>query len=332
MRKGLKYFIPLGLLAVAFPCVLPGYYMHILILVLLWITMASAWNLLGGFAGQVSFGHALFFGVGAYATALALTHVSGMPVLGALLAGALAAFLCALVLSPLMSKVSGTAFAMLTLAFGQLLYVLCLKFREVTGGEDGVTGYPIPPFSIPGIASFELRVPQNFYYFAMIVLGLCALGMWFAVKTPFGSIVVAVRDNARRVNYLGFRVQHTKAVMVILSGVFAGISGSVFALFQKVVSTDSALSATVSFAPLMMAYVGGIGNFFGPILGSGILHLLDEFTSRYIQRVDLVNGAVFIFVVLFAPNGFIGLYRAIRERLIRKATLGPVGEAEEEIS
>jgi len=288
-------------------------YINIVVQFAIDAVFALSLNLLLGYTGLLSFGHALFFGVGAYGTALALTHINGLPLLAAVLIGVATAVLFALVISPLMSKVSGTAFAMLTLAFGQLLYVLCLKFREVTGGEDGISGYPIPPFTIPGIASFDMKIPQNFYYFALVVLGLSVLAMWFLVKTPFGSVVMSVRDNARRVDYLGFRVQQTKAVMVIISGLFAGVAGSIFALFQKVVSTDSGLSVVVSFAPIMMAYVGGIGNFFGPILGSAILHLLDEFTSRYIQRVDLLNGAVFIFVVLFAPYGFIGLYHTIRQ-------------------
>ena len=295
-------------------------------------TFAISLNLLLGYTGLLSFGHAMFFGVGAYTTALALTYISGMPLLGAILIGGLTAGLFAVVVSPLLARVSGTAFAMLTLAFGQLLYVLCLKFREVTGGEDGISGYPIPPFVIPGVGSIDMTVPQNFYYFAMILLGLCILAMWFVVKTPFGSIVMSVRDNARRVDYLGFRVQHTKAVMVIISGLFAGIAGSVFALLQKVVSTDSAVSASVSFAPLMMAYVGGIGNFFGPILGSAILHLLDEFTSRYIPRVDLVNGIVFIVIVLYAPYGFMGLIQKVRERWPRKQAFSAVVQPKEEVT
>src|SRR5512147_2739543 len=107
-------------------------------------TFALSLNLLLGYTGLLSFGHAMFFGVGAYSTALALTHISGLPLLGAVLIGMLSATLFAVIISPLLSRVSGTAFAMLTLAFGQLMYVLCLKFREVTGGEDGISGYAIP--------------------------------------------------------------------------------------------------------------------------------------------------------------------------------------------
>ncbi len=330
MNKQLN--ILLWLVALVFLAVLPWMigivFTNVVVQFMIDATFALSLNLLLGYTGLLSFGHAMFFGVGAYATALALTHIPGLPLLAALLIGMVSATVFAVLITPLLSRVSGTAFAMLTLAFGQLMYVLCLKFREVTGGEDGISGFAIPPFVIPGIGSFDMKVPQNFYYFAMVVLILCMVGMWFVVKTPFGSVVVSVRDNARRVNYLGYRVQHTKAVIMIVSAFFAGITGSVFAVFQKVVSTDSALNAFVSFNPLMMAFIGGVGSFFGPIFGSGILHIMDELTSRYTQRVDLINGLIFILAVMFAPYGFVGLWRAAREKWFRRAALPVAGKEE----
>jgi len=283
-------------------------------------------NLLLGYTGLLSFGHAMYFGAGAYATALSLRHIPGMPLIPVILISALAACLLALIVSPLLSRVTGTAFAMLTLAFGQLLYVVCLKFREVTGGEDGIAGFRIPHFIIPGIVDSDMKNPTNFYYFAMIVLGLCVFLMWYLTQTPFGKIIVAIRDNPRRVSYLGLKVKHSKAVIMIISGTLAGVVGSIFALFQNVVSTDGVLNVFVSFTPLMAAYIGGMGSFFGPIFGSGILHILDELTSRYTQRVDLVNGAVFILAVVFASNGFVGLWNNFWEMLARKKSAKTVPE------
>lgn len=279
---------------------------------------AISLNLLLGYTGLLSFGHALFFGSGAYAAALALTHIPGFPLLGAVLIGGFTAALVALIVSPLLVRVSGTAFAMLTLAFGQLMYVFCLKFREVTRGEDGIGGFPIPSLNIPGIVSIDMVDPRNFYYFAIAVLILCMWMMWFVTKTPFGSVVVGIRDNDKRIDYLGFKVPQTKAGILIISAGFAGVAGSIYALFQNLVSTDGVLSIFISFNPIMMAYIGGIGSFFGPILGSGVLHLLEELTSRYIEQVELLTGAVFIFVVLFAPMGFIGLWRTTRARWLAK--------------
>jgi branched-chain amino acid transport system permease protein len=275
---------------------------------------AVSLNLLLSYTGLFSLGHALFFGTGAYATALALRHVEGLGLLSAILAGALAAGLVALICCPLLVRVSGTAFTMLTLAFGQLMYVVCLKFREVTGGEDGIAGFPVPPLEIPGVFSLDMTVPAHFYYFALLV---CAAGiwlMWFLTRTPFGSVMTGIRDNPERVGYLGYKVAQSKAVVFIISGCFAGIAGSVFALFHNLVSTDGVLHLMVSFIPLVAILVGGIGSFAGPILGSGILLLIEEWSVRLTDRVELVTGLIFVLVVLLAPKGVVGLSRSFGKR------------------
>jgi branched-chain amino acid transport system permease protein len=275
---------------------------------------AVSLNLLLSYTGLLSFGHALFFGTGAYATALALRHIEGLGLLPALLAGGLAAGVVAVICCPLLVRVSGTAFAMLTLAFGQLMYVVCLKYREVTGGEDGIAGFPVPPLEIPGVFSLDMTVPANFYYFALLVCGAGIWLMWFLTKTPFGSLMTGIRDNAERVEYLGFKVPQTKAVVFIISGCFAGIAGSVFALFQNVVSTDGVLHLMVSFMPIMAILVGGIGSFAGPILGTGVLILIEEWSVRLTDRVELVTGLIFVLVVLFAPQGVVGLWESFSKR------------------
>ncbi len=273
---------------------------------------AVSLNLLLSYTGLLSFGHALFFGTGAYATALALTHLEGFPLIPALLVGGLAAMSVAVVCSPLLVRVSGTAFAMLTLAFGQLMYVICLKYREVTGGEDGIAGFPIPPLSVAGL-SLDLSDPANFYYFAMAVAGGSIWLMWYLTRTPVGSLMMGIGDNSERLGYLGFKVAHTKAIVFVVSGTFAGIAGSLFALFQNVVSTDGVLHILISFYPVMAVLVGGIGSFGGPIVGAGFLLLVEEGSSRLTERIELVTGLIFVLVVLFAPGGVMGLWKRIRE-------------------
>jgi branched-chain amino acid transport system permease protein len=275
---------------------------------------AVSLNLLLSFTGLFSMGHALFFGAGAYTTALALKHIEGLGLLTALVMGGLAAGAVAGICCPLLVRVSGTAFAMLTLAFGQLMYVVCLKYREVTGGEDGIAGFPVPPLNILGVASVDMAPPDNFYYFAVSVLGASAWLMWFLTKTPFGSLMVSIRDNRERVGYLGFKVPQTKAVVFVISGAFAGIAGSVFALFQNVVSTDGVVHILVSFTPLMAILIGGIGSFSGPIVGAGILLLLEDWSAEFTDRWELVTGLVFVLVILYAPRGMVGLWRRLRER------------------
>jgi branched-chain amino acid transport system permease protein len=321
MRKSLyKWILWLaGIIILAiFPHLVSFYYLNLFIAFAIFSLYAVTLNLLLGYMGVLSFGHAMFFGTGAYATALALTHIQGLPLLPAILVGGLAGGLLALILSPLLVRVSGTAFAMLTLAFGQLIFVVALKYREVTGGEDGIGGYPIPPLNIFGLLSIDMTDKINFYYFAVAVVALCLYILWFYTKTPFGSLVVGIRDNALRIDYLGFKLPQTKAINLIVSGTFAGIAGAVHALLMKLVSTVGVLDINTSFKPIMMAYIGGVGSFFGPIIGSGVLHVLEDVVIRFTERIGLVNGAIFILVVLFAPRGLVGLFGAIKAKWFRK--------------
>jgi branched-chain amino acid transport system permease protein len=321
MRNQLHKWILLAvavILVAIFPQVAGIYYANFFVAFAIFSLYAVTLNLLLGYMGVLSFGHAMFFGTGAYATALVLTHIKGFPLLPAVLVGGLAGGLLALILSPLLVRVGGTAFAMLTLAFGQLIFVIALKYREVTGGEDGIGGFPVPPLSIPGLVSVDMTDKINFYYFAIAVIGVCLFILWSYTKTPFGSLVVGVRDNAMRIDYLGFKLPQIKAVNLIVSGAFAGIAGSVHALLMKLVSTVGVLDVHASFTPLLMAYIGGVGSFFGPIIGSGVLHLLEDLVIRLTERIGLVNGAIFILVVLYAPMGLVGLFREAQAKWFPK--------------
>ena len=321
MRNKLYKWILWGVVIIfvaVFPHVFGIYYTNFFVAFAIFSLYAVTLNLLLGYMGVLSFGHAMFFGTGAYATALALTHIQGFPLLPAVLVGGLAGGLLALILSPLLVRVSGTAFAMLTLAFGQLIFVVALKYREVTGGEDGIGGYPIPPLNLPGVVSIDMTDKINFYYFAIAVIVVCLLILWFYTKTPFGSLVVAVRDNAMRMDYLGFNLPQTKAINLIVCGAFAGIAGAVHALLMKLVSTVGVLDINSSFTPIMMAYIGGVGSFFGPIIGSAVLHLLEDLVIRFTERIGLVNGAIFILVVLYAPMGLVGLFHSAKAKWFHK--------------
>lgn len=311
-------WVVLLLFLVFYPRLFGLYFTNILVIFAVFSLFAISFNMLLGYTGLLSFGHAMFFGTGGYATAIALERIQGLPLLPALLIGLLTAIVLALILCPLLVRVSGVAFAMLTLAFGQLLHVLAMKLRGLTGGEDGVGGFPIPPFNIPGIVSIDIADPIKFYYFAMAVLGVSIWIIWFITKTPFGSIQVGIRDNAMRVDYLGFKVPQTKALILIISSGFAGIAGSIYALFQNLISADDAFHVGNSFAPIIMTVVGGVGNFFGPVIGSGIISIIDEVTSRYTERVDLVTGLILILVIMFAPGGITGLFGVIRQRWVGK--------------
>ena len=320
--RNLKKWIGWAVLLIAlvlYPRIFGIYYTNVFVTFAIFALFAVTLNLLLGYTGLLTFGHAMFFGTGGYATAIALERIEGLPIIAAVLIGFLAAIVLALILCPIVVRVSGTAFAMLHLAFGQLMYVLALKLRFITGGEDGVGGFDIPPLGFPGIGSVDISDPLNFYYFAVTVLGLSIWFLWFFTKTPLGSVMVGIRDNANRVNYLGFKVTQTKAVIYTLAGAFAGVAGSVYALFQNLIAADDAYHVWVSFAPIMMTMVGGISSFFGPIAGAAIFGIIEELTSRYTERVELVMGLILISIIMFAPLGFVGFVNFIKQKLIRRS-------------
>ncbi|MBT4267133.1 MAG: branched-chain amino acid ABC transporter permease [Deltaproteobacteria bacterium] len=313
------FWIVLLVFLLAYPFLFGAYYTNVVVIFGIMSLFALTVNLLLGFTGLLSFGHAMFFGVGAYATALSLTHIEGLPLLVSILIGIAASAVFALILCPILVRASGTAFTMLTLAFGMLMYTLSLKLRDITGGEDGIGGFPTPDFSIPGVVSFDMTDPLNFYYFALVVLLVSMWALWFLTKTPFGTVIIAIRDNSMRVNYMGFRVTHTKALVLVVSSSFAGVAGAVYALFQNLVSSDGVFSILTSFAPLIMTVIGGVGSFFGPIWGAGIMMLLEEVVTLYTDRFSLVSGIVLILVVMFAPSGVVGMMRIVKAKwLLRR--------------
>ena len=310
------------------PTAVGPYYTNVFVTFAIFSVFSVSLNLLLGYTGLFSFGHAMFFGAGGYGTALALKHASGLALLPAVGAGVLASLVLALVLAPIVVRVSGTAFAMLHLAFSQVLYVLALKLRAITGGEDGIGNFPIPPLNIPGVASLPMKdSPQNFYYFAIVLLALSLWLMWFFTKTPFGQVQLAIRENAKRTDYLGFKVPQSKAVIYLVSAAFAGVSGSLYGLFHNLVSADGAFGALVSFAPIINIMIGGIGSFMGPILGTALFLVIEEVTSRFTERVELVIGLIFVFVIMFAPLGVLGTAKMLKQkwlagRIARNAVQG----------
>ncbi len=314
MNKKVQWVLWAGLIVLLafYPKLFGIYYTNLFVTFAVFAVFAVSFNLLLGYTALFSFGHAMFFGFGGYGTALALKHIPGFPLIASVLVGVLAAVILALILSPIVVRVAGSAFSMLHLAFGQLMYILALKLRGITGGEDGIGGFPIPPLYIPGIGSIAMKPPENFFYFAVIVLGVTLWAMWFFTKTPFGQIQVGVRDNPMRVDYLGFKVPQTKAVVYVMSGACAGVSGSIFALFQNLIAADSGFSIMVSFGAVINTLVGGLGSFFGPICGALIMQIIEELTTRYTDRVELVAGVILIVIIMFAPMGFMGGVQILR--------------------
>jgi branched-chain amino acid transport system permease protein len=285
-------------------------------------------------SGLFSLGHALFFGIGAYTTALGLFYLEGLPLIPAILLGGSAAALMGLLLSPVLLSTSGIYFTLLTVALNQILYTTCLKFSEVTGGETGFSNYLIPSLDLFGLTSFPMDNKANFYYFALVTITLCIWLMWFITKTPFGSIMLAIRDNPERVPYLGYWMPGNKVLIFAISGFFAGIAGALSALWLNLVDPSSLHLVNVSFKAFLAILVGGLGTFSGPFIGVGILLLFGELVMSYGRTAEMAILGITIVYLLYAPKytpwGIIGIYLKIRQKLPGKAIhLNQIGENNE---
>jgi branched-chain amino acid transport system permease protein len=277
---------------------------------------AVSLNLLAN-CGLYSFGHAVFYGVGAYTTALGLFHIEGLSLLSVLLLAGLVSVLIALILSPLLVRVSGVHFTLLTIALNQIMHAISLKFSEVTGGENGVSNYPIPPLKIIGVGSFDMGDKICFYYFSIIIIVLSIWAMWVVTKTPLGSIMLGIRENQERVTYLGFRVAAAKTVIFVISGFFAGIAGAFFALWLHVVDPASSLHlVNVSIVTFLAILVGGLGTFVGPFIGVGVLVVFNELILSYGRAASILIGFLTVAYLLYSPRytpwGIMGIYRRIK--------------------
>lgn len=274
-------------------------------------------------SGLFSLGHALFFGIGAYTTALGLFYVEGLHLVPAIVLGGSAAGLVGLLFSPLLLRASGIYFTLLTVALNQILYTTCFKFSEVTGGETGFSNYLIPSLDLFGLASFPMDNKANFYYFALVIITVCTWLMWFITKTPFGSIMLAIRDNPERVPYLGYWIQGNKILIFSISGFFAGIAGALSALWLNLVDPSSLHLVNVSFKTFLAILVGGLGTFSGPFIGVGIFLLFGELVMSYGRAAEMAISGITIVYLLYAPKytpwGIIGIYLKIRQKLPGKA-------------
>jgi branched-chain amino acid transport system permease protein len=254
---------------------------------------ATAFNLLMGFGGMVSFGHAAYFALGAYAAAL-LVKRAGVPMLLAPLAAAAGA----LVFGVFIVRLTHTYFAMLSLAFGQIVFTVIFKWKALTGGDDGLLDVWPPAY---------LKSAVAYYYFTTAVVALCLLALYAIVESPFGYSLRAVRDNPRRARFIGVNVRRHQLVAFVISGAFSGMAGALFAFYNGSVFPDFAYF-TKSFEPLVVALLGGVHSFLGPLVGAFGFKVLEWLISRQWPIYwPLFLGAVVIAVIVGLPQGFVGL-------------------------
>jgi branched-chain amino acid transport system permease protein len=298
-----------GLALVALPLgsdlVFNSYYLDLAARIfIIWIALLG-FAILAGYTGMVSFGHAIFFGLGAYAAAWSLLHLA--PVLPlSLIAGVAAATIAALVIGYLCIRTEGVYFILLTLAFAELGYQVVFNGGSITGGRNGLFSVPKGDIDIFGLIAFDWRDPVQAYYLALFAFGVAYAAARWIVNSPFGATLVAVRDNADRAAYLGYDVAAIKRRSFTISAVFAGFAGALWAHHQSYVSPEL-LHWSLSGQFIIMTWLGGVGTLIGPLIGGALLLSLADILSSIMKNWLVLVGALYIAVVLWAPQGLWGI-------------------------
>ena len=276
------------------------YYLFLAANILAWALFAISFNLVLGYGGMMSFGHAAFFGVGAYTCALLLVK-SSCPLLLAFLAAPVAAALVGLAIGYLSVRIKGVFyFAIITLSFAQLVYILVYKWRSFTFGDDGIQGIPVPAW----LSTDETYI--HYYFFALIIVLICTYVLWKISKSPFGMMLRSLRENPERATFVGIKVENYRLIAFVISAFFSGIAGVLYALLQTSISPDI-LFWTTSGDVILMGLLGGMTLFLGPALGAVIMVLLNSFITSYTEYWGLCLGIILILIVLFFPKGVGGL-------------------------
>jgi branched-chain amino acid transport system permease protein len=277
-----------------------------------WALFAVALDLLLGYTGLLSFGHAAFWGSSAYATGVIAVE-TGLPFFVAILGGAVVAALIAVPIAMLSVRRTGIYFAMVTLAFAQLIYFVANQWRSVTGGENGLQGIPKEAFGL------DLSDEFYFYYAALPLVLLGLLLAWRVVHSPFGRVMVAIRENPARARALGYPVDRYKVQVFVISAFLAGIAGGVYAIGHGFASLQE-VYWTTSGKVVVMNILGGMGTLWGPVLGAGLIVVLEDYLSTAdIDAIGVVTGAIFVITVLVFRRGIWGTARHLLRREPRSA-------------
>jgi branched-chain amino acid transport system permease protein len=238
-------------------------------------------------------------------------------VLLAVAAGVLLASATALVIGWFCLRRRRVYFSMLTLAFNQMVFFILFQARDITGGDDGLRGIPLPDFDIPFVASIPIEGihnPLSFYYFVLVVVLVCLLGIQRILSSPFGSVLEAIRESEERARACGYNTNQILLLAFVFSGLFAGVAGALYALFFGFIGLET-LSWVTAGVVVMMAILGGVGTFVGPFIGAAIYLVLQEYVSKYTDSWQLYAGALFVACVLFFPHGVWGsVMRALESR------------------
>jgi branched-chain amino acid transport system permease protein len=271
--------------------------------ILIYGLYAMGYNVALGYTGMLSFGHAAFFGLGAYGAGIALRYFNTSVWTG-LLSGVILASFFALIIGALCVRKRGVYFALLIAAFGQMFYFIALSpLKHITGGEDGLKGIRILTTTFP--FSINLAKPYYLFLFIFFIVAVSILLMHRLLNSPFGSLLQGIRENEKRLRACGYNTNLIKVFSFTISGLFSGLAGALFTIFLGYVPLTSLYWLTSGTA-LLMTLLGGFGTFFGPLLGAGIFIYFEDTISAIISRWEIIVGGLFIFLILVFPDGVLG--------------------------
>ena len=290
-----------SLFLMIFPFIMP--YEALAINILIFGLFAMGFNLLFGYMGLLSFGHAAFLGIGSYLTGIGIVHYA-MPWGTAIIVGVIGAAIGGLIMGFLAIRTRGIYFSMVTLALGQIVFYCFYKAESLTGGENGLRGVRVDSFNILGIPVDFLNPLVKYY----IILFFVVIAIWLIsriLSSPLGAVMEAIRENEKRAAACGFDVARTKLLVFVLSAAICGLAGSLRALHLSIVPIDS-LHYLQSGQAVMMSILGGMGTFFGPFIGAAVMLYLEDVVTTFTKHWMAVIGLVFMFFVLFFPKGIWG--------------------------
>ncbi|WP_067725202.1 branched-chain amino acid ABC transporter permease [Oceanobacillus damuensis] len=317
MEKSTWIFIIISLLLFIVPFIVTGRSMQFTIIqIFIFAIFAMSYDILLGFTGIISFGHVMFFGIGAYSTAVIMDRMDAtvMSFFVAILIAVFIAVIVSFIVGVLTLRLKSHFYAMLTLALAGLFLVAAEKWRSLTGGNDGFT------FRLPEI----LRDSHNLYMLCLVSLLLFFFGLRRFTKSPFGRVLMAIRENEARTESLGYKVLHYKVIASVVAGVVASIAGVLYALSLRFVNTG-VFATDLTIDVLLMTIIGGVGTLVGPILGAGLVEFAHHWLSGLsdvhwiFDRWIILYGTVYILVVIFFPLGIVG---TIQSKLTNRPVKG----------
>ncbi|HEX7503816.1 MAG TPA: branched-chain amino acid ABC transporter permease [Syntrophales bacterium] len=320
-RKNAPYLFIAVLFALGavMPLVLKQYHLNMLTEIIVFALYAVSYNLLLGYAGLLSFGHAMFFGMGAFTVAVALIHIPGLSMWGAIGLSLAMTTAVGFVAGGLLLRHKGSYFALLTLAFNSLFYAVATKWHTVTGGDDGLS-ITRPDLAL-GFTTVSMAGIESFYYFTLVIVGAAILFCWYFTQTAMGQTVLMMRENEERMKFLGYNTNISRLILFTFTGAVAGLAGAFYTLHFQFCS-QSAISVDMTTTVLLMTFVGGTGTFWGPMLGVLVYVILQNYLSDITDRWPLFMGLIFVFMVLFIPGGLTQIIQSVKSLFVGKRGSG----------